>query len=69
MAIAYSWVKVFRIIPKFRILNKPNHHFRESRKSDEIFGVGGGGGGAVAKLGAVLNLISVLIVATRISEY
>ena len=64
-------------MPEFRILNKPNHHFRESRKSDEIFrgargggGVGGRWGGAAgAKLGAALNLISVLIVATRISEY
>ena len=40
-----SWVKVFRIIPEFRIFDLARHRFCESCKSGEIFGWGGGGWG------------------------
>ena len=38
-------MKSFRIMPEFWIFNKPNHHFRESRRSMRFLELGGGGGG------------------------
>ena len=42
-----AWVKVFRIMPEFRIFDLHKGHFCDSCKSEEIFGGGGGGGGWV----------------------
>ena len=38
-------MKVFRIMPEFRIFDLDKGHFCESCKSEEIFRGGGGGGG------------------------
>ena len=39
-----AWVKVFRIMPEFRIFDLHKGHFCDSCKSEEIFGGWGGGG-------------------------
>ena len=43
----HTWVKVFRFIPEFRLLDLARHRFCETCKSGEKLGGGRGGGRAL----------------------